>query len=121
MEKCKDKLILVVGGAAAGFLNGLFGSGGGMVVVPVLERFAGSETKKAHATAIGVILPLSVISAVKYSAFCRVDTALLLTVCAGGILGSIIGSKLLGRFSVKTVRRIFGAVIIAAALRMVMS
>ena len=38
-------------GAAAGAVNGLFGAGGGMVLVPMLIRFAGLEDKKAFSSA----------------------------------------------------------------------
>ena len=48
-------------GSAAGFLNGLFGAGGGMVVVPMLQR-DGLPPERSHATSIAVILPLSIAS-----------------------------------------------------------
>ena len=57
-KKCKRTAI----GLVTGFANGLFGSGGGTIVVPAMERFLGEEEHKAHATAIAVILPLSLLS-----------------------------------------------------------
>ncbi len=45
-------------GAAAGFLNGLFGSGGGIAAVPLLEK-NGVEKKKAHAESVALIMVLS--------------------------------------------------------------
>ena len=48
----------IVCGAATGAANGLFGGGGGMIAVPLL-RAQGLEEKRAHATAIAVILPVS--------------------------------------------------------------
>ena len=50
----KGKAILI--GAVTGFANGLFGSGGGTIVVPCMERFLNVEEHKAHATAIAIIL-----------------------------------------------------------------
>ena len=44
-------------GIAVGICNGFFGSGGGMIAVPMLEK-GGSEAKKAHATSIAITLPL---------------------------------------------------------------
>lgn len=52
-------------GAIAGLLNGLFGAGGGVAVVPLLEH-AGIDTKKSHATSIAIIAPLSLISSLLY-------------------------------------------------------
>ncbi|MEI3522967.1 MAG: sulfite exporter TauE/SafE family protein [Anaerotignum sp.] len=60
----KEKIRLT--GLVTGFVNGLFGSGGGTLVVPAMERFLHVETHKAHATAIAVILPLSVLSLLIY-------------------------------------------------------
>ena len=57
-KKCKRTAI----GLVTGFANGLFGSGGGTIVVPAMERFLKVEEHKAHATAIAVILPLSLLS-----------------------------------------------------------
>ena len=116
-----NKLKLSFFGLATGFCNGLFGSGGGMIVVPCLEKFQGLEARKAHATAIAVILPISIVSIFKYVTFSKLPYTVLLTVCAGGVLGSFIGAKLLKRFTGKTIRRIFGCFIIAAAVRMVIA
>ena len=52
-------------GIAVGICNGFFGSGGGMIAVPMLEK-GGSEAKKAHATSIAITLPLSIISGLVY-------------------------------------------------------
>ena len=50
----------VLAGAAGGAANGFFGSGGGLLSVPALES-GGLETKKAHATSLAIMLPLSVV------------------------------------------------------------
>lgn len=55
----------VLAGAAGGAANGFFGSGGGLLSVPALES-GGLETKKAHATSLAIMLPLSVVSAAVY-------------------------------------------------------
>ena len=60
-------------GFMTGVLNGLFGSGGGTVAVPAMERFLLVEDKKAHATAIAVILPLSVVSLFIYMGKVDID------------------------------------------------
>ncbi len=60
MEKNKVKLLSI--GIITGFINGLFGSGGGTIVVPALIFLLGMDDHKAHATAISIILPLSIIS-----------------------------------------------------------
>ena len=116
----KNTVRLMLFGALAGFCNGLFGSGGGMVVVPFLKK-TGLSAVKAHATAIAVILPLTALSIWRYMSFGRVDTKVLTMVCIGGIIGGITGSKLLKKFSPRFLNCGFSAVVIVAAVRMVLS
>lgn len=106
-------------GLAAGLVNGIFGSGGGTVLVPCLIFLMGIEDHKAHATAISIILPLSLISSFIYVRYDVVDPSLTLKVAAGSIMGALVGSCILNRFSVNALRKIFGFFMIIAAVRMV--
>lgn len=107
-------------GFIVGLVNGIFGSGGGTVLVPCLVFLMGIEDHKAHATAISIILPLSIISSIIYFKYNVTDLALTLKVVAGSILGAIVGSCLLNRVSINVLRKIFGIVMIIAAIRMVL-
>ena len=107
-------------GIVTGFANGLFGSGGGTIIVPCFQKFLGMETKKSHATAIAVILPLSILSAVIYLWKVDILWKEALIVSAGGIAGGLVGAKLLNKLSGKWIHRIFGAFMIAAAVRMIL-
>ena len=104
-------------GAAAGFLNGLFGAGGGVAVVPLLE-WSGLESKKAHATSIAVILPLCLFSAVFYLRGIEAPWQEALWYLPLGIAGAVIGAKLLKKVDNRLLRRIFGGVILASAVRL---
>ncbi len=53
-----------VGGFLSGAVNGLLGAGGGMIAVPMLAKWSGSE--KSHATSVAVILPICVFSSILY-------------------------------------------------------
>ena len=118
MGKWKKLLI----GLVTGFANGLFGSGGGTIVVPAMERFLGVEEHKAHATAIAIILPLSLLSLGIYlwktGLFAVWQTALWAS--AGGLAGGIVGARLLSRVSGIWLHRIFGGFMIAAAVRLIL-
>lgn len=106
-------------GGLSGFLNGMFGSGGGLVAVPLLERLLGAEPKKAHATSVSIILPLSVISAFLYLNHGHLDLYTALKYVPFGILGAIVGGWLLKKFSNKILRKTFAVLLILAAVRMV--
>ena len=70
-----------VSGALAGLCNGLFGAGGGLFLVPLFTRWAGMDQRRAFATSVAVVLPLSLVSAGVYLAGAALanflDTALL--------------------------------------------
>lgn len=108
----------VVIGVFTGFANGLFGAGGGTVLVPALERLLKVEEHKAHATAIAIILPLSIVSAFVYFRSGAFDFKIALYIALGGVIGGFLGAKLLRRFSSKSLHVIFGIFIIIAAVRM---
>ena len=60
-------------GALAGLINGFFGAGGGIVLTPLLLSWIGLESKKAFATSVFIILPISAVSAALYLWQGRVD------------------------------------------------
>ena len=98
--KLSQKALGWLGGGATGLLNGLFGSGGGMVAV---------------------ILPLTVLSAGSYLFSGPVDFSEALPYLLGGLPGCWVGSRLLGKLSSTALSRIFGVLILFAAGRMWLS
>lgn len=116
----KNFFISSVIGLITGFANGLFGSGGGTIVVPAMERFLKVEPHKAHATAIAIILPLSVLSAFIYLKGGSIDWKTVLYISAGGMVGGFIGAKMLNKIPTKWLHKIFGIFMIAAAVKMIL-
>lgn len=108
------------GGALTGAANGLFGGGGGMIAVPYLERVAGYPTANAHATAIAVVLPATLTSAVVYLIFGLIPFAVLLPVSLGVLLGGFSGAKLLKLLSPKITTVIFSVLMLIAGIRMIL-
>ncbi len=116
--KIKFKTTLI--GVITGFVNGLFGSGGGSFLVPSMQKFLKVEQYHAHATAIAVILPLSIISTVVYylKGIKSYNLPLIITVSLGGVVGGFIGAKCLKKIPKKLLSKIFGIFIIIAAVKM---
>lgn len=104
-------------GFLIGIVNALFGAGGGMIAVPFLKTL-GLSQKQAQATAICVILPLTVVSAVIYYVrgyFTLSDAApFLLFGFPGAILGTLLLSKLKNSF----LQTIFSVFMLWAGFRM---
>ena len=114
----KKKYLLYVVGFIAGLVNGLLGSGGGVILVTSLVFLYKLHDHKAHATAISIILPLSVISAFIYIKAGIATMGATLLVTAGSVIGAYFGSKSLNRLSISFIRKLFGIVMILAAIRM---
>ena len=87
-------------GGLAGFVNGFFGAGGGMIVVPLLVLLVGLADKKAFASAISIILPLSVVSLVIYAKDGALDVKTALPYLLGGAGGGVLAGLWLDRKSV---------------------
>jgi uncharacterized membrane protein YfcA len=119
-KKMKIKLTSAIG-FVVGLANGLFGAGGGSLLVPALQKFMKLETKKSHATALAVILPLSVISAGIYIWGVEQDWKTVLLVSAGGVCGGVIGAKLLNKLAGWWLNILFGAFLAAGAIRMLLT
>ena len=107
MEKVgNDKPKKVFCGVTVGAANSLFGGGGGMIAVPMLQK-TGLDEKRAHATAILLILPVSVLSFLIYVIRGFYDANVLIPTALGVSLGGTLGAFLLGKMPVKTVNLVF--------------
>ncbi len=115
----RELFLCALGGITAGFFNGLFGSGGGTIIVPFLEKFLNLNPKKSHATAILIISGFTLISLLFYGFSGSLDFSLALKVSIGGILGGFLGAKLLNKLTFQSIHKIFGLFMIIAAVRMV--
>ncbi len=118
-QSFKEKLYLILSGMVIGLLNGFFGGGGGMVCVPILQKVLKLESKQAHATAILVILPISLISAFIYVYNGYISSYPLLIVGSGVICGGIIGSYALKMLPPKVIKVIFALVMFAGGIKLI--
>ncbi len=113
------KILLIICGAFIGFVNGFLGGGGGMICVPILQKFLNLDSKQAHATAIAVIFPLSIVSAFIYVINDYVKTLPLIYVTIGVVGGGIIGAIFLKFLPTKFVQIIFALIMLAGGLKLI--
>ncbi|WP_101696177.1 sulfite exporter TauE/SafE family protein [Clostridium minihomine] len=107
----------VLGGFLAGIANGLLGAGGGMIVVPMLKK-SGLPVVNSHATSVAVILPICILSAGLYLYRGSVTFGQALPYLPWMLAGSVIGSWALPKLNKTLLRRLFGALMLWAAWRM---
>ena len=107
-------------GALAGVANGLFGSGGGLFLVPLLTAWAGMKQKHAFATSIAVITPLSAVSLVVFWLHGSLDFSLAWPYLVGGALGGIVSGFFFKNMSATLLRRLFGILLLYGGIRAVL-
>lgn len=101
------RLFKIVCGLLCGAVNGFFGGGGGMIVVPMLEKFLGYKEKNAHATAIAIILPISILSGALSFAGFGAGAGVLIPVSIGSVLGGAIGALCIKKMPPKAIAYLF--------------
>lgn len=106
-------------GLIVGLINGVFGAGGGMLAVPILKK-SGLDQKNAHANAVAVILPITVVSTVFYLMNNNVNLTDGIAFIPTGIIGSIAATFLLKKFSNKFLQKTFAAFMIYAGVRLLL-
>ncbi len=111
----------LVTGVVAGGINGLFGAGGGLFLVPLLIGYIGLEEKRAFATSVAIILPLSVVS---FTLFCLQGENVLADAwpyVVGGIFGGLVSSRLFARIPTVWLHRLFGILILYGGVKGVLA
>ena len=89
-------------GVLVGLANSLFGGGGGMIAVPLLKGLGLTE-KQAHATAILIILPVSILSFFIYLFGENFEGAVAIPTALGVVAGGVLGAKFLQKLQSKWV------------------
>lgn len=116
-RKTKYRGRLLITGALAGLANGFFGAGGGLFLVPLLTGWVGLEERKAFATSVAVILPLSVVSVLVYLQKGEIALLANLPYLIGGAAGGVIAGKVFGQVKMVWLRRVFGLLILYGGVR----
>lgn len=117
-NRSPNRAKLYLAGIVTGIVNGLFGAGGGMLAVPILERMQGLEKDRAHATALIVMLPLSIVSLVVYLLRDALSWDIAGWVALGLVPGSLLGARLLGKLNAVWINRLFCLLMLAAGVRL---
>jgi uncharacterized membrane protein YfcA len=114
--------LLVVGviGLVGGVLSGLFGIGGGIVIVPMLILLVGLTTTQAAGTSLAaLLLPVGALGALEYWRGGFVDVRLAAVLALGLLLGAYLGARLGISLPVEVVQRGFGLLLVIVGIRFV--
>nr|WP_274637267.1 sulfite exporter TauE/SafE family protein [Microbacterium bovistercoris] len=105
----RSLLLFVAIGLGAGLLSGLFGVGGGTVIVPLLTIFARFEHRLAAGTSLAAIVPIATVGVISYAVHGAVAWVPALILAAAAVVGAQLGTWLLARLPVTALRWAFVA------------
>ena len=111
-------LLLLLVGAIGGFLSGMFGVGGGIIMVPLFVLLCGLDQRHASATSLVAIVPSAISGAVQYAVAGHLDLVAGLLIAAGGVAGSLVGTRLLKTLPLGWLRWLFIALLVVTAVRL---
>ena len=121
MTDGRARLLLTGIGLAAGVLSGMFGVGGGTVMVPAMVLAAGFGQHRAQATSLAAIVPIAAVGALIFGRADSLDIGAALLLAAGSLLGVQAGARVMDRLSAEWLSRIFAVFLVAVALTMLLN
>ena len=116
----RDRLLkLVAIGTAAGAFSGLFGVGGGTVIVPLLILWLGYGEREATGTSLAAIVVIAALATAGQGLYGNVDVADAVVVGAPALIGVVAGAALQQRLPERAVALLFAALLVATAVALI--
>ena len=105
-------------GIVAGFVGGLLGVGGGVVMVPGLVLWAGLDQRRAAAASLAAIIAAAGAATARNSTESLIDWNVVILVFIGAGIGAYIGARMLDRLPTQVLARMFVVILLIAAARL---
>jgi uncharacterized protein len=110
---------LLATGLIAGILAGLFGVGGGIIIIPALIFIFGLTQHQAQGTTLALFVPpIGILAAWTYYKAGYVDLKVAALICAGFVFGALMGAEMAKHVSDVVLKRAFAVIMIITAVRM---
>lgn len=108
--------VLTLLGLVMGFLGGLLGIGGGVIMMPVLFYLIGQETQFAALTSTRLVFATSLFSTAMHASYHNINYVLVVFLVIGAFSGAKAGVALQAKLSGKSIRKYFAFVVLAAVI-----
>ncbi len=105
-------------GTAAGFFSGIFGVGGGTVIVPLLVLWLGYGEREATGTSLAAIVFIAAFAAAVQAGYGNVRVGYGVLVGVPAVFGVLLGARLQQRLHTRTIALLFAAVLVASAVEL---
>ena len=115
-------LLFIVLGLIAGMFSGLFGIGGGTILIPGLVFLAGLSQHEAQGTTLAImLLPIGILAVIPYYKAGHIHLYITALVVLGFVVGGFFGANMAESLPVLTLRKAFGVFLLAVALYTIFS
>ena len=114
------QLASILLGLVAGVFGGMFGIGGGSVMVPAMVYFFGLTQHQAQGTTLAIMVPpIGLLAAWRYYQSGNVKLSMAALICAGFLVGGYLGASFVQNLPELLMKRMFGVFLMVVALKMI--
>lgn len=115
-------ILFIAIGLMAGILSGMFGIGGGIIIVPALMYLCGFSQLKAQGTSLAILLPpVGILAFISYYKRGQVNVQAGILICIFLVIGSVFGAKIANNIPLSILKKAFGILMILISLKMIFS
>ena len=112
--------LLILIGISAGLLSGVVGVGGGIIIIPLLMLLIGLDQHQAQGTSLAVMLPpIGILAAWNYHKAGFVEWKYAMIIAATFIIGGYLGSRWAVTIDARTLKKIFGVIMLVGGLKLI--
>lgn len=116
-----SQLLYVILGIVAGIFGGMFGIGGGTILIPALVYLFGLTQHQAQGTTLAIMVPpIGLLAALRYYYSGNVKLAMAGFICLGFFVGGLIGAHFIHGISEPVLKKMFGVYLVFIAARMIL-
>lgn len=114
--------LFIIVGLLAGVLSGMFGIGGGIIIVPALIYLCGFDQLKAQGTSLAIMLPpVGILAFIEYYKRGQVSVKAGILICIFLVIGSVFGAKIANNIPISFIKKGFAVLMILISIKMLFS
>ncbi len=116
-----NQISYIIVGLVAGIFGGMFGIGGGTILIPALVYLFGLTQHQAQGTTLAIMVPpIGLLAALRYYQSGNVKLGMAGLICLGFFMGGLIGANFVQNLSDPLLKRLFGAYLLFVSLEMIL-
>jgi len=116
-----NQSLYIILGLVAGIFGGMFGIGGGTILIPALVFLCGLTQHQAQGTTLAIMIPpIGLLAALRYWQAGNVKIGIAGFICLGFFVGGLIGANFVQNISEPVLKKMFGIFLLVVAMNMIL-